>query len=145
MLSPASFSLTLLLVTSSLHLLSLLSCHYSPSTSLLLLALITFCHLLSFSASTLSIPPPPVFLPHLLHLSVVSFSSSLSPPLQSNLHQSDSPLAVGPPSFPTAEPRPPDSKNYDGTCLHYLLSCAGALLSEVPNYLNAKLNLVPAL
>lgn len=79
-LSASPTVLLLLLITSLLLLISLLSCHYSPSIGLLLLALITFCHLLSLSASAVLT----FFLPHLLHPSALSFSSPLSPPLHPN-------------------------------------------------------------
>lgn len=69
------------LVTALLPLLSLLSCHYSPSSSSLLSLLpVIFC--LSQLLHCLSLLP--LFLPHVLHLSVVSFSSPPSPPLRPN-------------------------------------------------------------
>ncbi len=61
-LSPSHFPLSLPLhLHPSLSLL-LSSFHYSPSIPLLLLlALIIFCHLLSFSTTALSVPPPSLF------------------------------------------------------------------------------------
>lgn len=76
------------------------SCYlYSPvitlSISHLLLALITFCHLLSFSSSPLSVPPP-------------SLSAS-SPPLQPNCTEAMHLYHITRPQqsnlFPSSEPR----------------------------------------
>lgn len=102
------------LVTCLLPLLSLLSCHYSPSISLLLLALITFCHLLSFPVSTLSVPPPslsassPASLsrfhspPRCLLLSSLTVLKWFTSPMYSQSPQSN--------QFPAPKPMPTDSK-----------------------------------
>lgn len=102
MLTPAHFPFSLPppaplpLATSLLLLLSLPSCHYSPSPSLLSLLSVIFC--LSQLLPSLSLLS--VFLPHLLH--------SVSPPLEPNcsglIHLSPCTRS------PTAEPRPTDTK-----------------------------------
>lgn len=128
----ASPSARLPLVTSLLLLLSLPSCHHPASVSLLLLIPAVI-----LSSSAPSVCPPPFFSPYLLHLLVIPFPSPLSlfPPAQTVLRGL---------SIDTRHRRVPDTRGPD---LHKRCSdgCASiifyhllVLLSEVPNYLNAK-------
>lgn len=90
LLSPASHFLFLSICTPASRyfspppaiftLLSLLSLHLPPPSPLLSLFSVIFC--LSQLLPCLSLLP--FFLPHLLHLSLVLFSSPPSPPLQPN-------------------------------------------------------------
>lgn len=124
-------------------------CHYCPCLSLssfLLLLSVIFC--LSQLLPCLSLLP--LFLPYLLHLSVVSFSSPLSLPLQSNctevIHLSHV-LAVttSKPVFPQLRQGAQTVKLWWNTSALSFVMALVLLLSEVPNYLNVNLNLVPAL
>lgn len=91
-----------------------------------------------------SCPSSPLFLPHLLHLSVVSFSSPPSPPHLHSLTCTvlSHALAVQP-VLPL--PSHPGSKAMMEHVYISFYNVLASLLPEVPNYLNAKLNLVPAL
>lgn len=137
-LTPAHFPLSLTLPLhpyASLLLLSLPSCHLPASISLLT-PLTAFCHVLS-SSSPAAAPPFPsslTFSPHLFHLAVISFSSPACALVSS--HHVLAATTVG--------LRPTDTKALMErvAIIFYRLL---VVLSDVPNYLNAKLDLVPAL
>lgn len=142
-------SVLLPLITSFLFLLSLLSCHNSlhlppPPCSHYFLSFFVFLIFspicpssLSFclisSISNVSHPPP----------SLLSLSLPLQPNCTGVIHLSHVVTVPSVRPVSHAEPRPLDSKAIMGHVS--VLSSAYVSLLELPNYRNAKLNLVPAL